>query len=169
MPRLTKEKTEQKLKDIENGYLICDTCSTQRVLHYFSRQRFGDRWLYKTKKCKFCKTGREVKVSKYTLSGEINKHKPIKPKNNTKLSPDVKEFIKRVIYMRCYIDSVEAFKLVHYHINTFGPLERLIIDIEEEMTIMFIELLEVYKREKKKNNIYTCEWTSYRTNRKTNW
>lgn len=157
MSRLNKELTEKKLRDIETGYLTCETCSTKRELHYFSRQRFDNRWLYKTKKCKFCVTGREVKVSKYTLTGEVNKHKPIKIKNSVRLSPEVKEFIKRVIYMKGYIDSVEAFKLVHYHINTFGPLERLIIDIEEEMTIMFIELLEVYKREQVKNNIQSCE------------
>jgi|LakMenE01Jun11ns_1017448.scaffolds.fasta_scaffold9711001_2 hypothetical protein len=156
MSRLNKELTEKKLKDIESGYLICDTCNTKRELQYFSRQRFDNRWLYKTKKCKFCITGREVKVNKFTLTGKVNKHKPIKVKSNVRLSPEVKEFIKRVIYMKGYIDSVEAFKLVHYHINTFGPLERLIINIEEELTIMFIELLEVYKRGKKKNNIYTC-------------
>jgi hypothetical protein len=156
MSRLNKELTEKKLKDIESGYLICDTCNTKRELQYFSRQRFDNRWLYKTKKCKFCITGREVKVNKFTLTGKVNKHKPIKVKSNVRLSPEVKEFIKRVIYMKGYIDSVEAFKLVHYHINTFGNIERLIVDIEEEMIIMFIELLEVYKRGKKKNNIYTC-------------
>ena len=52
--------------------------------------------------------------------------------------------------MRYYIDSIEAFKLVHYHINTFGHLERLIVNTEEELTIMFTELLEVYKKEKVK-------------------
>lgn len=147
MSRLNKELTEKKLRDIETGYLTCDTCNTKRELHYFSRQRFGDRWLYKTKKCKFCATGREVKVNKYSITGEINKHKPIKPKNSVRLSPDIKEFIKRVICMRYYIDSIEAFKLAHYHINTFGHLERLIVNTEEELTIMFQELLEVYKRE----------------------
>ncbi len=156
MSRLNKELTEKKLKDIETGYLTCDNCNTKKELQYFSRQRFQNRWLYKTKKCKFCATGREVKVNKYSITGEINKHKPIKVKSNVRLSPEVKEFIKRVIYMKGYIDQLEAFQLVDHHINTFGPLERLIIDIEEELTIMFIELLEVYKREQVKNNIYSC-------------
>jgi hypothetical protein len=150
MSRLNKELTEQKLRDIETGYLTCDTCNTKKELQYFSRQRFQNRWLYKTKKCKFCATGREVKVNKFTLTGEVNKHKPIKVKSNVRITPEVKEFIKRVIYMRYYIDSIEAFKLVHYHINTFGHLERLIVNTEEELTIMFTELLEVYKKEKVK-------------------
>lgn len=153
MSRLNKELTEKKLKDIESGYLTCDTCNTKRELQYFSRQRFDNRWLYKTKKCKFCITGREVKVNKFTLTGKVNKHKPIKVKSNVRLSPEVKEFIKRVIYMKGYIDQLEAFQLVDHHISTFGPLERLIINIEEELTIMFIELLKVYKKEKNKNNI----------------
>ena len=150
MSRLNKELTEQKLRDIESGYLTCDSCNTKKELQYFSRQRFQNRWLYKTKKCKFCATGREVKVNKFTLTGEVNKHKPIKVKSNVRITPEVKEFIKRVIYMRYYIDSIEAFKLVHYHINTFGHLERLIVNTEEELTIMFTELLEVYKKEKVK-------------------
>lgn len=150
MSRLNKELTEQKLRDIETGYLTCDSCNTKKELQYFSRQRFQNRWLYKTKKCKFCATGREVKVNKFTLTGEVNKHKPIKVKSNVRITPEVKEFIKRVIYMRYYIDSIEAFKLVHYHINTFGHLERLIVNTEEELTIMFTELLEVYKKEKVK-------------------
>lgn len=144
MSRLNKELTEQKLRDIETGYLTCDTCNTKRELHYFSRQRFGDRWLYKTKKCKFCATGREVKVTKYSLTGEINKHKPIKPKNSVRLSTEVKEFIRRVIFMKGYIDQVQAFQLVNHHINTFGYIERLILDIELELTTMFIELLDLY-------------------------
>lgn len=153
MSRLNKELTEKKLRDIETGYLICETCNNKRELHYFSRQRFGNRWLFKTKKCKYCVTGREVKVNKYTLTGEINRHKPIKVRNNVRLSSDAKEFIKRVIFMKGYIDSVEAFELVNYHINTFGPLERIIVDIEEELTLMFSELLEVFNRDKIENNI----------------
>lgn len=149
MSRLNKELTEQKLRDIETGYLTCETCSTKRELHYFSRQRFGNRWLYKTKKCKFCVTGREVKVSKYTLTTDTTKtYRKFIIKKSIKLSPDVKEFIKRVIFMKGYIDQVEAFKLVHYHIETFGFVERLILDIETELTMMFRELLEVYKRDK---------------------
>jgi len=50
--------------------------------------------------------------------------------------------------MKGYIDSVEAFKLVHHHIETFGFVERLILDIETELTLMFTELLSVYKRDK---------------------
>jgi hypothetical protein len=49
--------------------------------------------------------------------------------------------------MRGYIDQVQAFQLAHYHIETFGFVERLIVNTELELTTMFRELLEVYKRE----------------------
>ena len=152
--RLSKEKQLEKDTEIASGYLTCKTCNNKRELYLFNRQVKNDIVYYKSKKCKICTTGREPKVQNKILIGDTTKtHRKFIIKKSIKLSPDTKKFIKRVIFMKGYIDSVEAFKLVHYHINTFGHVDRLILDIETELTIMFQELLEVYKRNKNKNNI----------------
>jgi hypothetical protein len=143
--RLGKDKELEKEKQIESGFLMCKNCNTLKPLYYFGRQKKDDKTYYKDNKCKVCLTGREPKLYKTTLEGEIRAPKQLKIKSDMRLSPEAKDFVKRVIYMKGYIDSVEAFKLVHYHIETFGYNERLILDTELELTIMFKELLEVYK------------------------
>jgi hypothetical protein len=153
MSRLGKEKELEKEKQIESGLLVCKNCNTLKPLYYFSRLRKDDKIYYRNNKCKLCITGREPKLNKTVLEGKIRPPKTFTIKKNTRLSPDTKKFIKRVIFMKGYIDQVEAFKLVHHHIETFGFVERLILDIETELTLMFTELLEVYKRDKYKNNI----------------
>lgn len=153
MPRLGKEKELEKEKEIASGYLICKMCNEKRELHLFNRQIKTEKVYYKTNKCKVCVTGKMPRLSKTIIEGKIRDYTKLKIKSDIIISPEAKEFIKRVIYMRYYIDSVEAFKLVHYHIETFGHNDRLILDIEKELTIMFVELLEVYKREQEKNNI----------------
>jgi hypothetical protein len=151
--RLGKEKELEKEKQIESGFLVCKNCNTLKPLYYFSRLRKDDKIYYRNNKCKLCITGREPKLNKIVLEGEIRPPKTFTIKKNTKLSPEAKDFVKRVIYMKGYIDQVEAFKLVHYHIETFDYVERLILDTELELTTMFRELLEVYNRDKKENNI----------------
>ncbi len=152
--RLSKEKQLEKDTEIASGYLTCKTCNNKRELKLFNRQIKNDIVYYKSKRCKICTTGREPKVQNKILIGDITKtHRKFIIKKSVRLSPDAKLFIKRVIFMKGYIDSVEAFKLVHYHINTFGYIDRLILDIESELTLMFTELLEVFNRDKNKNNI----------------
>jgi hypothetical protein len=145
--RLGKEKELEKEKQIESGLLVCRNCNTLKPLYYFNKQMKDDKIYYRNNKCKVCKTGREPKLNKTTLEGEIRAPKQLKIKSDIRLSLEAKEFVRRVIYMRGYIDSVEAYKLAHYHIETFDYVERLIINTELELTTMFRELLEVYKRE----------------------
>jgi hypothetical protein len=142
--RLGKDKELEKEKQIESGFLMCRNCNTLKPLYYFSRLRKEDKIYYRNNKCKFCISGREPKLNKTVLEGEIRPPKTFTIKNSIRLSPEAKEFIKRVIYMRGYIDSIEAYKLAHYHIETFDYVERLIINTELELTTMFRELLEVY-------------------------
>ena len=144
MSRLGKELELEKDKQIESGFLMCKNCNTLKPLHYFNRQVKTNKIYYKNKKCKLCQTGKEPKLHKNVLLGEIRAPKQLKIKNDIILSLEAKEFIKRVIYMRGYVDQVEAFKLVDHHISTFGYNERLILDTEKELTLMFQELLQVY-------------------------
>lgn len=153
MARLGIKKEKEKEKQIATGYLTCKTCLEKRELYLFNRQIKDNKTYYKNKKCKICLTGRIPKPNKNTLLSITKTHRALKIKKNVILSLEAKDFIKRVIFMKGYIDSVEAFKLVDHHINTFGYVERLILDTELELRTMFIELLEVYKRDKKENNI----------------
>ena len=138
------EKQLQRKKQIETGFLICKTCNQSRELILFHREIKGDKIYHKIKKCKICIAGKYPNLHKSTLTDTLREPKRIKVKKSNILSPEAKEFIKRVIFMRGYIDSVEAFKLVHYHIETFGYIERLILDVEKELTTMFTELLDLY-------------------------
>jgi hypothetical protein len=52
--------------------------------------------------------------------------------------------------MRGYIEPLEGLILVHYHLETFGYVERLIINTEEELSVMFEELLGIYYKEQSK-------------------
>lgn len=151
--RLGIKKEKEKEQQIATGYLTCKTCLEKRELYLFNRQIKDNKTYFKNKKCKICLTGRIPKPNKNTLLGITKTPRALKIKKNVILSLEAKDFIKRVIFMKGYIDSVEAFQLVDHHINTFGYVERLIIDTELELTTMFIELLEVYKREENKNNI----------------
>lgn len=153
MARLGIKKEKEKEQQIKTGYLICKTCNQKRELYLFNRQNKDNKTYYKDNKCKVCITGKIPKPNKNTLLGITKTPKTFTLKKNIRLSLEAKKFVKRLIMMKGYIDSVEAFKLVHYHINTFGYVDRLIIDVEKELTTMFIELLEVYKRDKIENNI----------------
>jgi len=143
--RLGIEKEKEKEKQIATGYLTCKTCLEKKELYYFTRVAKDNKVYYQDRKCKKCYNGREIKINKTLLDSKIKNHKQIKIKSNVRLSLEVINFVKRVIFMKGYIDSVEAFKLVHYHINTFGYVERLFLNTELELSIMFKELLQVYK------------------------
>jgi len=143
--RLGIEKEKEKEKQIATGYLTCKTCLEKKELYYFTRVAKDNKVYYQDRKCKKCYNGREIKINKTLLDSKIKNHKQIKIKSNVRLSLEVINFVKRVIFMKGYIDSVEAFKLVHYHINTFGYVERLFLNTELELSVMFKELLQVYK------------------------
>lgn len=153
MARLGIKKEKEKEQQIATGYLTCKTCFKERELYLFNRQIKDNKTYYKNKKCKICLTGRIPKPNKNTLLGITKTPRALKIKKNVILSLEAKDFVKRVIFMKGYIDQVEAFQLVDHHINTFGYVDRLIISTELELTTMFLELLEVYNRDKKENNI----------------
>lgn len=151
MGRLKKEDREIYNKQVEEGFLTCKKCNKTRELGYFGRQKYKQpdgtyTFVYKVSKCKVCASprGEDVKPHSYTQKCILKKPKLLKAKMNAILSPDCRKFIKRLILMKGYIDSVEAFQLVHYHLETFDYNERLITDTEQELTIMFQELLEIY-------------------------
>lgn len=152
--RLGKIKELEKEEQIKTGFLTCKTCLEKKELYYFIRVVIDDNVYYQDRKCKKCSNGgKEININKRLLDSKIKDHKQIKIKSNVRLSLETRNFVKRLIMMKGYIDGVEAFKLVHYHIQTFGYVERLFVNTELELSIMFKELLEVYKRDNEQNNI----------------
>lgn len=148
MPRINIEEFKKQQEDIKRGVQTCKKCGKERQLQFFNRQIKGERIYYKTKRCKICLSpkGNNVNINKTSLETIYKKPKTFSIKKDMILSPDAEKFIKRVVMMKGYIDTIEAFKLAHYHIETFGYVERLIVDIELELSTMFIELLKVYKK-----------------------
>lgn len=122
--------------------LLCKTCNQEKEPQYFYSQKYtykGKSELrYATKRCKECTKGKSMKIRRFKKELELSKGN---------LSLETKEFIKSIIKKRFYIDTIEAYKLAHHHINTFGFSERLYADIEEELSVMLNELLFLYKRE----------------------
>lgn len=147
--RLGKIKELEKELQIKTGFLICKTCLERKELYFFTRVVKDNKVYYQDRKCKKCSNGKEIKINKTLLDRKIKEHKQIKIKSNIKLSLEARNFVKRLIMMKGYIDGVEAFKLAHHHINTFGYVERLFVNTELELSIMFKELLEVYYKSDK--------------------
>lgn len=157
MGRLKIEDKEELDKQIENGLITCKTCKVRRELGYFGRQKYTNAdgsitWSYKVKKCKCCTSprGELVRPHSYTTKSILRAPKKVKLESSVMLSKECKKFLQRLIYMRGYIDQIEAFQLVDHHINTFGYVERLIINTEEELSVMFEELLSIYYKEQSK-------------------
>lgn len=147
--RLKKEVREEKERQIKEGYLICECCKEKKDLIWF--QRFKHKYngemviSYRNSKCKSCIfPDRDVKPN--LKERKIDIFKRTKTKKHINLSNECKVFLERLVMMKGYIDSVEAFKLAHHHINTFGYIERVIINIEDELILMFNELMEVYNK-----------------------
>lgn len=154
MVRLKLEVKERIRKEIEQGVITCSSCGVTRELVYFGKQKYVGKngevtFSYKYTKCKVCTSPKGEEMKPHSVRSKIKASKEKFSNSNISMSPECKEFIKRVIFMKGYIDVIEAYKLVHYHIETFGYIERLILNTEEELHTMFVELLNVFKEREK--------------------
>lgn len=136
-------------EEVDSGYLTCKNCNKRRELIYFNKDRYKSKsstleYTYKVGKCKVCISpyGEDMKPRMINSNSKLDI-----VSDNIKLSQECKNLIKRIIYMRGYIDVIEAYKLAHYHLETFGYIEREIITIEDDIVIMFKELLQIYRKE----------------------
>jgi hypothetical protein len=150
MARLKLEVKERIKKELEQGVITCLSCGVTREVIYFGRQKYVGKngevtFSYKYTKCKICTSPKGEEMKPHSVRNKIKTSNKKFNSLSISISPECKEFIKRVIFMKGYIDVIEAYKLVHYHIETFGYIERLILNIEDELHIMFVELLNVFK------------------------
>lgn len=140
-------KRKVSKEDIESGYLTCKSCNQKREIIMFYKKRYNYNGLNEVSydlKCKICQS----KNSSYKV-----KNVEVLDMSRFILSREAKLFIEKIIKMRGYIDIIDAYRLAHYHIETFDYIDRMFDSTEDELLMMYKELLNIYKKEKTKNNI----------------
>jgi len=129
-------------EDIEAGYLTCKNCKQRRELIFFYSKKYNYNGIneisYQTSKCKICQS----KNSSYKV-----KSIELLDISRFKLSKEAKLFVRRISLLKGNIDIIDAYKLTHYHIETFDYMERQFDSIEQELSTMYKELLKIYKRD----------------------
>jgi len=135
-------KREITKEDIESGYLTCKKCNQRRKLIFFYSKRYNYNGLnevsYQISKCKVCKSKNNSYKVKNIEVLDISKFN---------LTKEARLFIKRLILLKGKIGVIDAYKLVHYHLETFNYIERQFDSVEQELSIMYKELLKVYDKD----------------------
>lgn len=128
-------------EDIQSGYLTCNSCNQRRELIFFYSKRYNYNGLnevsYQISKCKICQS----KNSSYKV-----KDIEVLDMSRLKLSKEANLFVGNLIRKKGYVDILDAYKLAHYHIETFDYMERSFHNTEQELSTMYKELLKVYKK-----------------------
>lgn len=135
-------KREVTKEDIQSGYLTCKKCKQKRELVFFYSKKYNYNGVneisYQISKCKICQS----KNSSYKV-----KSIEVLDISRFKLSKEAKLFVRRVALLKGNIDIIDAYKLTHYHIETFDYMERQFDSVEQELSTMYKELLKIYKRD----------------------
>ena len=135
-------KREITKEDIESGYLTCKKCKEKRELIFFYKKKYNysgvDEVTYQISKCKVCKS----KTGSYKV-----KDIEVLDISRFHLSKEARLFIRRIILLKGKIGVIDAYKLVHYHLETFDYIERQFDSVEQELSIMYKELLKVYDKD----------------------
>lgn len=112
--------------------ITCKTCKIERDEKQFQAYTKNGKRYYSKKLCRVCSSVKNIRL-------------------DSKLSPKCLQFLEKIEAQRGFICYIDAFLLAHYHIETFGYRETN-MDVKEELTKMYKDLLKV-KRESIKNNI----------------
>lgn len=135
---------ETTAEDIKSGYLTCKKCKERRELIFFYKKKYNysgiDEVTYQVSKCKICQS----KNSSYKV-----KSIEVLDISRFKLSKEAKLFVRRVALLKGNIGIIDAYKLTHYHIETFDYMERQFDSVEQEISTMYKELLLIYDKDKK--------------------
>lgn len=126
--------SKQEIKQqVEENNLFCQTCQTKRELIYFRRVKDKKgRYYFYHKRCKMClsKTGRiykkELKEKEYILNKETEK------------------FINEIKRKRGFIDMIDAYKIAHHHVLTFG-YQDVNLTVEDDLIRMTKDLVKAYE------------------------
>ena len=122
--------------------LTCKNCNQERDLIYFRITRTRGKAYYNKAKCKVCisKSG-ECKVIENRIKNNQNKASELK--KNISISNECKTFLEGLKRARGYVDTIMAFQLLHYHIQTFGQTSFLTEDVEEQLNMMVGDFIKL--------------------------
>ena len=129
-------------EDIESGYLTCRSCNQKREIILFYKKRYNYNGLNEISydlKCKVCQSKNNTYKVKNTEILNISRFN---------LSKEARLFIRRIILLKGNINIIDAYKLIHYHLETFDYIERQFDSVEQELSMMYKELLKIYDKDK---------------------
>lgn len=126
--------------------MICKECNVDREEQYFSKTKNKGKtkdvmpyhfWL---KRCKICQ-GVKVLRGDYTkVDGNTIVERKLK--SNVRLSKDTNIFLNYIKMKRGYVNMVDAYKLAHYFIETFGYIDIDDMEIKDQLILMYDKLLK---------------------------
>ena len=66
-----------------------------------------------------------------------------KMKKNATLSKDTEVFLKYIKMKKGYVNMLDAFKLAHYFIETFGYIDLDDMEVKDQLILMYEKLLKL--------------------------
>lgn len=127
--------------------LKCKECNIEREAQYFSKTRNKSKtkdvmpFHYWLKKCKICQGVKVLKGDYKQTNSNIRIEK--KMKSNATLSRDTQTFLKHLKIKKGYVNMLDAFKLAHYFIETFGYIDLDDMEVKDQLILMYEKLLKL--------------------------
>lgn len=127
--------------------LRCKECGIEREEQYFSKTKNRGKtadvmpFHYWLKKCKVCQGVKVLKGDYKKTNSNIRIEK--KMKKNTILSKDTQTFLKHLKMKKGYVNMLDAFKLAHYFIETFGYIDLDDMEVKDQLILMYEKLLKL--------------------------
>lgn len=127
--------------------LRCKECGIEREEQYFSKTKNRGKtadvmpFHYWLKKCKICQGVKVLRGDYKQTNSNIRIEK--KMKNNATLSKDTQTFLKHLKMKKGYVNMLDAFKLAHYFIETFGYIDLDDMEVKDQLILMYEKLLKL--------------------------
>lgn len=127
--------------------LRCKECGIEREEQYFSKTKNKGKtketipYHYWLKRCKICQGVKVLRGDYKQTNSNIRIEK--KMKNNATLSKDTQTFLKHLKMKKGYVNMLDAFKLAHYFIETFGYIDLDDMEVKDQLILMYEKLLKL--------------------------
>lgn len=119
--------------------LLCRECGVERDELYFVLTK--GKW-YFTKRCKVCLGYKNIGSKGKYIKRDPDTKVALKLEKQPQLSKDVKVFLNHLKMRNGYVNMIDAFKLAHYFIETFGYIDIDDMEIKDQLIFMYDKLLK---------------------------